>query len=168
MHHIKEVIIAWASAFPPEWATFLMAMLPVTELRASIPIAITVLGLSWWEAFLYSFLGNLFLGAVVLVVGEAVIGFIIRYNQILSRFWHRYIERIKTKNEEKFKTWGSLALIAFVAIPLPVTGAFTGAVASSLFKIPFWKALFLLAIGLLIAGSIVTVITLGGVSLSGN
>ena len=147
MHHLKEIIIGWASGFPPEWATFFMAMLPVTELRASIPIAITVFDMYWWEAFFYSFLGNLFLGAVVLFAGETIIGYIIRYNKTLSHLWHKYIERIKVKNQKKFETWGSVTLIAFVAIPLPVTGAFTGAVAASLFKVPYWKALFLLAIG---------------------
>ncbi len=160
MHEIKESIIAWASSFPPEWATFLMAMVPVTELRASIPVSMTLFGLSWGWAFFFSFLGNLFLGAVVLFIGEATITYLVSHNKRLSDFWHHYIERIKTKNTKKFRTWGSLALILFVAIPLPMTGAFSGAVAASIFKIPYWQALKLLAVGLFIAGSIVTALTL--------
>lgn len=165
MHEIKEIIISWASSFPSEWATFLLAMMPVTELRASIPLAITVFEMPWWEAFLYSFLGNLFLGAGVLFLGETAISYMVKHILPLSRLWHHYIERIKMKNAKKFETWGSLALILFVAIPLPVTGAFTGAIAASLFKIPYWRALSLLALGIFIAGCIVTLLTLGAMGI---
>lgn len=160
MYEIKEGIIAWAGSFSPEWATFFMAMMPITELRASIPVSMTLFGLSWGWAFFFSFLGNLFLGALVLLIGEATITYLMSHNKRLSDFWHHYIERIKMKNIKKFRTWGSLALIIFVAIPLPMTGAFSGAVAASIFKVPYWQALKLLGVGLFIAGSIVTALTL--------
>lgn len=154
------MIIEAVSGFPAEAAVFVLAMVPVTELRAAIPVGMLGFDLAWYSAFLFAFLGNLLLGAIVLLVGEAGLAYLCRHVGFVSRFWHRYVERIKTKHSEKFKIWGALALVAFVAIPLPVTGAFTGAVAASIFRIPYWRGLALLGAGLLIAGAIVTGITL--------
>ncbi|HDH07408.1 MAG TPA: ligand-binding protein SH3, partial [Candidatus Moranbacteria bacterium] len=78
-----------------------------------------------------------------------------------NSFWEKYIERVRSKNERKFERWGAVALIAFVAIPLPMTGAFTGGVAASIFQVPVKTASVLLLIGCIIAGIIVTGITLG-------
>jgi uncharacterized membrane protein len=160
MHEIKDTIIASVSGLPPEIATLVLAMVPVTELRAAIPVGILVFDLSWYSAFLFALIGNIALGMVVLAVGEAGIAFLCRRIDRVATFWHRYVEGIKTKHETKFRVWGAVALITFVAIPLPLTGAFSGAVAASIFRIPYWRGVALLSVGLIIAGSIVTGISL--------
>lgn len=158
--HIQEIVISWFSGLPSELATFLTAMMPVTELRASIPVAIIKYGMHPFWAWFWSVLGNTFMGAVVVLLVEPISQIIIKRIGILNRFWEKYIGRIRDKNVEKFDKWGSWALITFVAIPLPVTGAFTGAVAASVFKIKFRRAIPALFLGCVVAGMIVTAVTL--------
>jgi uncharacterized membrane protein len=158
---MQEIIIGWFSGLPKELATFLTAMMPVTELRASIPVAIIKYEMQPFWAWFWSVTGNTIMGGLVMLFVRPVSVLIIERVDFLNKFWERYIERIKTKNEKKFEKWGALALITFVAIPLPVTGAFTGAVAASVFRIDFKKALLSLFAGCVIAGIIVTGITIG-------
>ncbi|MEA3323324.1 MAG: small multi-drug export protein, partial [Patescibacteria group bacterium] len=87
------------------------------------------------------------------------------FSPFLNNLWQKYINRIHTNNRKKFEKWGSIILVTFVAIPLPMTGIFTGAVAASIFQIPFRKAWPLLALGSLISGIIVTLITVGATSI---
>jgi len=157
---MQEIVIQWFVDFPDHWAVFFMAMIPITEIRASIPVGITVYDMSIVSAFFWSVMGNIIIGAIVLKIVEPLIWFIIKHFSSLERFWHRYIERLRTKNEAKFNKWGSLALIAFVAIPLPMTGVFSGAIAASIFQVPAIRAIVLLSIGSFVSGILVTSITL--------
>lgn len=157
---MQEIIISWFSGLPEELATFLTAMMPVTELRASIPVAILKYEMHPFWAWFWSVAGNTIMGGLVMLLVKPGSKLVIERVGFLHRFWEKYIERIRSKNEEKFEKWGALALITFVAIPLPVTGAFTGAVAASVFQIDFKKAISALFAGCVIAGIIVTGITL--------
>ena len=156
---MKEHIIEFVSQFPDTWATFLLAMIPITELRASIPVAITIFELPPLTALIYSLAGNIFMGAIVLIVAKYFIHYLLEHVPPLERLWNRYIRKIEMKHAEKFERWGSMALILFVAIPLPMTGIVTGAIAASIFQVPIKSALILLSIGALIAGVIVTLLT---------
>ncbi|MDH4330443.1 MAG: small multi-drug export protein [Candidatus Moranbacteria bacterium] len=158
---MQEIIISWFSGLPSELATFLTAMMPITELRASIPVAIVKYEMHPFWAWFWSVTGNTIMGGLVMLFVNPVSKLIIERIDFINRFWNKYIDRIRTKNTEKFEKWGALALITFVAIPLPATGAFTGAVAASIFRIDFKKAILSLLAGCAIAGIIVTGITLG-------
>jgi uncharacterized membrane protein len=162
---MKEHIIEFFSAFPDSLATFLIAMIPITELRASIPFAIVHFDMHPMAAFAYSVLGNVFAGILVIFFLESILSIVLDRSQKLNDFWQRYLHRIHVKNKDKFERWGAIALVTFVAIPLPFTGIVTGAVAASIFQIPFRQAIPLLALGSVIAGVIVTVLTIGSVSL---
>ena len=156
---MHDIIISYFQNFPEELATFLIAAIPVTELRASVPIAITVYGMTPFWAWFWSVLGNTAMGALVIIIVEPISRYLIRRIEFLNNLWQCYTDRIYRNNEKKFEKWGALALVAFVAIPLPVTGAFTGAVAASIFQVPFRKAVPLLFLGCAIAGVIVAGIT---------
>ena len=158
---MQDIIINGFINFPAELATFLMAMVPVTELRASIPVAIISYKMAPFWAFFWSVLGNTLMGIIVVLILEPVTKLIIKRVDFLNNFWEKYIERIRRKNEKKFERWGAVALITFVAIPLPMTGAFTGGVAASIFQIPVKIAGVLLLVGCIISGAIVTGVTLG-------
>ena len=162
---MKEKVIEIFSGFPDSIATVLIAMIPITELRASIPIAITQLGMNPIVAMGYSILGNVIAGAIVLFFVEHVLHLFLAQSKTLENLWQKYINRIHKNNKEKFEKWGSVMLVTFVAIPLPMTGIFTGAVAASIFQIPFRQAFPLLAIGSVISGIIVTLITVGATNL---
>ncbi|HIP50226.1 MAG TPA: ligand-binding protein SH3 [Candidatus Pacebacteria bacterium] len=158
---MKEKVIEVFSVFSDSVATVLIAMIPITELRASIPIAITQFGMSPIVAMGYSILGNVIAGALVLFFVEHILHLFLVQSKVLESLWQKYINRIHKNNKEKFEKWGSVMLVAFVAIPLPMTGIFTGAVAASIFQIPFRQAFPLLSIGSVISGIIVTLITIG-------
>lgn len=162
---MKEHIIELLSSLPDSVATFLIAMIPITEIRASIPIAITVYEMNPFAALFYSVLGNIVAGAFVIFFVERILQSILDFSPFLNNLWQKYINRIHTNNRKKFEKWGSVILVTFVAIPLPMTGIFTGAVAASIFQIPFRKAWPLLALGSLISGIIVTLVTVGAINI---
>lgn len=157
--------ISLFSNFPKELATFLIAMVPIGELRASIPIAIEVYNMAWYWAYFYSVLGNIIIVATILWFLEPVSLFLRKHIKFFDKIFNWLFERTRTKYKGRFEKWGALALITFVAIPLPVTGGWSGALAAFVFGVPFRKALPLIFVGLLFAGVIVTLITTGvGVS----
>ncbi|MEJ2494639.1 MAG: small multi-drug export protein, partial [Ignavibacteriaceae bacterium] len=82
-------------------------------------------------------------------------------SKLMNKFLTWLFERTRKKTKDKIEKYGDLALIIFVAIPLPNTGAWTGALAAWLFGIPFKKAVPNIFYGVLIAGAVVTLITTG-------
>ena len=88
----------------------------------------------------------------------------LRHIPLWSRFFDWLFERTK-KKAELVQRYEALGLILLVAIPLPATGAWTGCIAASLFKIKFKYAFPAILIGVLIAGIIVTFLTLMGIEL---
>lgn len=157
---MQDIIISWFAGMPKELATFLMSMLPITELRASIPVAIVKYHLSPFSAYFWSVLGNTLLGALTIALIGPATKLIIEKIDFLNNIWQRYIGRLHDKHKAKFDKWQAWALVSFVAIPLPMTGAFSGAVAASIFKISAKKTIPLILLGCIISGAIVTGITL--------
>lgn len=141
--------------------TFIWAMLPVTELRASIPLAISIYGLSWQTALTWSLLGNIFITIVLMFFLDPVARFLRKYIMILDRLFAWLFARTRHKHSKMFEIWGSIALVIFVAVPLPGTGAWSGCLAAFVFGIKSKKAIPLISLGLLIAGIAVTVLTVG-------
>lgn len=158
---MQELFIGMFESFPRPLATFLLAMLPITELRASIPIALEVYHLSIGEAYVYSVLGDIIPVFFILKFLDPMCRIVCQYSKFGERFFAWLFARTRRKFSKKYERFGSLALIIFVAIPLPITGAWSGAVASFLFDVAQLKAFFLISIGVLISGAVVTLLTLG-------
>ena len=114
-------------------------------------------------AYFLSIIGNAIPVIFVLWLIEPVSGFLMKRIKFCRRFFTWLFERTRANHNHKFEKWGSLALITFVAIPLPMTGGWTGALAAFVFGIPFKKALPLIFLGIMIAGVIVTLMSLGAV-----
>jgi len=144
-----------------ELQVFLIAMSPIFELRGSIPVALGVLHLTWWSAYLISVLGNIVPVVFILLGLESVSGYLSRHASFFNRFFTWLFERTRKKHARTFEDGKALALMLFVAIPLPFTGAWTGALCAFVFGIPFKKAFISIAGGVVIAGIIVTLTTLG-------
>jgi len=87
--------------------------------------------------------------------------FLEKHFYLLDRFFIWLFERTRKKHSKKFEYWGALALISFVAIPLPMTGVWSGAVAAFVFGVPYKKSVLMISIGAVIAGLIVSLVTLG-------
>ncbi|MCK9555731.1 small multi-drug export protein [bacterium] len=142
-----------------ESAVLIIAALPIVELRGSIPVA-HLMGMEPFKAYLISIAGNMIpVIPIILLLGPLT--------EWLSKFpfWRKFFDwffkRTKAKASlvEKYKAVG---LALFVAIPLPVTGAWTGCAAAFLFKVkPVYAFISILA-GVLIAGVIMSVIAILG------
>ncbi len=141
----------------------LLAMMPISELRGAIPLAIGVYKLNPYTIIPLIIAANFIPVPFILKFLGPVERFLKRW-----RFWERSIDRIfehtRKKTKKSVEKWESLALILFVAIPLPVTGAWTGSLAAYLFGLDFKKSLFYIFIGIVIAGAIVTTAVVAGIN----
>ena len=139
--------------------TILMAMFPIGELRTSIPIAIHVLKLDWFNAFLYSLIGN----SLVTLILVYLINFFkiekIKYFftkiPIVGNIFIKW-ENSSLRKSKKIEKWGYLGLMLFVSIPLPITGAWTAVLIAAILDFKPFKSFISITFGLIISGSIIT------------
>ncbi len=140
-------------------ATFFISMLPVGELRVGLPFGIAQ-GLEYPLALMASLLGNMFPVPFIIVYIKRIFAWLRmhmpRMNALLTKLEDR--AHLKGETVEKYGHWG---LLLFVAIPLPGTGAWTGALIAALLNIRTSKAVPVILIGVCIAAAIMTLITYG-------
>jgi len=152
-------------SLPPQLATFLIALIPIAELRASIPIALSVYKLSIWQAIFYSVAADIVISAIIIYCLGPIYNFLSGKIRLIDKFFNWIFQRTRRKFSAKYEIWGNIALILFVAIPLPVTGAWTGSIASWLFAIPRKRSLFYVSLGVIISAGIVTLISIGAIKI---
>ena len=143
--------------------TVLVSMIPVIELRGGIPFGVGV-GLPVWLAYLAAIIGNML-----------PVPFIVVYIRRIFQWMRRHLPRLNylvTRLEQKAHLKGRmvtkykyLGLAIFVAIPLPGTGAWTGALAAAFLDMPLRKALPSIFAGVLVAGVAISILTFGVASL---
>lgn len=149
----------------PYLQTILAAMTPIGELRLAIPLALTVFDLTIAQAYFLSIIGNIIPVIFLLLFLESASNFLNRRYEAWNKFFAWLFARTRQRIFGKYRTYGYIALVIFVAIPLPLTGAWTGSAAAYLLGIPFWRALGLIAMGVMISGIIVTLASLGMISI---
>jgi uncharacterized membrane protein len=141
--------------------TALLAFLPISELRGAIPFALYH-GFPWYAAYGYC----VFLNALVAPVCWIFLSTLHRLFLKMpwyERFFKRFIEKARGKLQGGVEKWGWLGVALFVAIPLPMTGAWTGTIGAWVLGLSKRKTLLAVIIGVLIAGGIVTSIVALGV-----
>ena len=140
--------------------TALMAMAPVVELRGAIPFGHNVLGLNIWLAAAASIVGNLLPVPFIIIYVRRVFAFLRKKIPKLNRMVDRLVRKAEGKREtvNKYGFWG---LCILVAIPLPGTGAWTGALVAAFMDMRIKKAFPAIALGVLIAAVVVTFLTVG-------
>ncbi len=145
---------------PADLAVAAIAALPVVELRGAVPIGIHHFGMSWWRALAVSVLGNLAPIPFILLLLNPVTRWA-RRSRLGERLVERLLARVRRKASDipRYEWWG---LALFVAVPLPATGAWTGAMAAALCGMPPLRSLGAITVGVLIAGGIVTILSLLG------
>lgn len=139
--------------------TALVSMIPIVELRGGIPFGVA-LGLTHWEAFLAAVIGNIIPLPFIVVYIRRIFQWMRRHLARLDSM----IDKLETKAHLKGRIvskYKYLGLLIFVAIPLPGTGGWTGALVGAFLDMPLRRAIPALAIGVLIAGFLVTGITYG-------
>ncbi|MDD2438722.1 MAG: small multi-drug export protein [Methanosarcinaceae archaeon] len=156
---IQAFLVTFLQVVPDWLATLIMGALPISELRGAIPVAIGIYGMDPVLAYALSVLGNL-LPVLPLLLFLGPVSDWLRRFRIFELFFTWLFARTRRKHSERFEKYGSLALTLFVAVPLPVTGAWTGCAAAFVFGIKFKYAFPAIFAGVLIAGLIVTFLTL--------
>ncbi len=134
--------------------------LPFIEARYTIPPAILSGQFTAPEAFLLGFTGNVVPVIVLLLLLEPISIFLAERSAFFERFFTWLFNRTR-RHSARFEKWGALALMPFVAVPLPVTGAWTACAAAFVFGIRFRYALPTIAAGILIAAMATTLTTIG-------
>jgi uncharacterized membrane protein len=141
--------------------------LPLTELRASLPLAMTVFELSAWDAYLFSVIGNIIPLFFLLWGLPPIIFFAKNHVPWLDRFFTKFLGHYERKYKDRYQKYGRLILFLFTAVPLPGSGVWTASVLATVFNIKRSYAVQAITLGMLAAGLIVVLITsgvLGGLS----
>ena len=139
--------------------TFLISMVPVIELRGAIPIGVGA-GLDLPLAIAVSIIGNLVPVPFIIIFIKKIFAWMRTNIKKLDGLVTRLEKRAKNKSEtvQKYAFWG---LFILVAIPLPGTGAWTGALVAAMLEMPLKKAFPAIALGVLGAAAIVAFVTYG-------
>ncbi len=147
-----------------ELCVFFCSMIPIIELRGAIPLG-AALGLPWWQSYMLSVLGNILPVPIILLFVKAVITWMgkskVKFFNKVADFLNRRVEKRRAQIE-KYSFWG---VCLFVAVPLPVTGAWTGSLVAAMIDMKFWKALLSCLFGVMIAGVIMTIISYGALAI---
>ena len=142
------------------WIAFL-SFLPISELRGAIPFAIAN-NVPWYAAYAMA----VFLNAMV---APACWLFLSTLHKLFlkmgwyKRFFERFIERARNKLHDKVERWGWLGIAVFVAIPLPLTGAWTGTLGAWVLGLSRRKTMLAVVLGVLVSGAIVTAVVILGI-----
>ncbi|AFV75840.1 COG2426 family protein [Thermus oshimai] len=139
-----------------------VAALPLVELRGAIPLGVA-LGFSLWEAFFLALLGNLLVAPLALFLLPYAVGVVVRV-PALARLWEALEARVRLKGEEQVQRLGAFGLFLFVAVPLPGTGAWSGAVLAVVLGLRRRYALLAISLGVVAAGVLVLLLTGGAVA----
>ena len=155
---VDRIVDFFQGNVPKELIIFLVSMLPVLELRGGM-IAAKLLGVPLLKAFVICYIGNILPIPFILL-------FIRKIFQFLKRFsgTRKIVEKLEVRSmrqSEKVKRWRNWGLLLFVAVPLPGTGGWTGALIAALLDIRIKTSLPIIALGVLIANLIMTAFSYG-------
>lgn len=139
--------------------TMLLSMVPVLELRGAIPIGVAN-GLNFWVAIGVSIIGNLLPVPFIILFIRKIFTWLRRLSRKLDGLVTRLEQRAQKKSDVvlRYAFWG---LVVLVAIPLPGTGAWTGALVAAMLDMRLKRAFPAIALGVLIAGTVVAFVTYG-------
>ena len=154
----QSLAALWGGKMSAELIAFIISLFPVLELRGGL-VAATFLGVDWWKAFIYCFIGNMLPIPFILIFIRKIFDIMKKWEPL-----KKVVNKLENKADkhsekiEKYRLWG---LFLLVAIPLPGTGAWTGALVAALMDIRIKKALPVIAAGVIVAGIIVATLSYG-------
>ncbi len=131
-----------------------ISALPVVELRGALPVAINLLHMPWYRAFFLAIIGNLLPVPILLLFLDSLAGVISRVD--IGRRLVNWVFEHTRRRGEAIERYEKIGLMLFVAIPLPITGAWTGSIVAFLLGLKFRYAFLSIMAGVVIAGAIVT------------
>lgn len=134
--------------------TILLALLPVSELRGAIPWAVAQ-GMPLWQAALLAATCNALVGPLAWLFLETVHRVLYRVG-FYARLFDRVVTRARTKIHTQVQRWGYLGILLFVAVPVPVTGAWTGTLGAWVLGLDRTKSLLAIAGGVVVSALLVS------------
>lgn len=155
---VASIVDFFQNDIPPQLIAFLVSVCPVLELRGGM-IAARILEMPFIEAFIICYIGNMLPIPFILLFIRRIFKWMRKY-----KFFGKIVDKLEARSEKKkdtivkYQEWG---LLIFVAIPLPGTGGWTGALIAALMDLKFKKCLPIIGMGVLIAGIIMSLITYG-------
>lgn len=147
-----ENLFQWLLGAGSEIAVVIISMLPLVELRGAVPLGIVAAGMEWYQVLPLAYLGNLLPIPFALFFGEKALDWLGSLRPFAG-FVARYKAKLESKKDSVTK-YARIGLFLFVAVPLPGTGAWSGALIATLLKMPKVKALMSIAAGVVTAGII--------------
>ena len=160
MEEIKQALIDFLMSGGKELGVFLCSMVPVIELRGAIPLGWAT-NIPWWLTYLLAVAGNMLPVPFILLLIRQVLTVMEKMPIKFVRAFAAWLRRKAEKNTDKIQRFGFWGLCFFIAIPLPVTGAWTGSLVAATIRMNFWRAMLSALLGVMIAGVIVTLICSG-------
>lgn len=162
MDAIKQALIDFLMSGGKELGIFLCSMVPVIELRGAIPLGWFLEPQTpWWLTYLLAVAGNMLPVPFILLMIRQVLTWMEKMPIKFVRAVAAWLRRKAEKNTDKIQRYGFWGLCFFIAIPLPITGAWTGSLVAATIHMKFWRAMLSAFLGVLIAGAIVTLLCLG-------
>ncbi|HAN42937.1 MAG TPA: ligand-binding protein SH3 [Sphaerochaeta sp.] len=144
--------------------TLLFGIIPVSELRGAIPFAYFN-GVPLWLSFILGVLSNALVPFIGFIFFATLHKLLDKWS-VYHRFFEKTIERARRKVGEKVRKYGLLGLMLFVAIPLPITGAWTGTIGAWVLGLEKKKSILFILLGVLIAGIIVSTVVYTGAGIA--
>ena len=145
--------------------TFLISMVPIVELRGAIPFGVMKCEVPWQQAVIISMIGNMLPVPFIFFFARKILEWG-KDKPVIGKFFswclekgHHGGEKLKAKAGDNGMFW---ALLLFVGIPLPGTGAWTGTLAASMLDLDFKKSVIAVICGVLLAAAIITLLTVMG------
>ncbi len=155
--------MAGETAISKMLVTAFVSMLPILELRAAIPLGVS-LGLNVWTATLISLIGNILPVPFIIIFIKRILNWLSKKSRFMQKLVDKRVEKT-LRHKEKLTKGEFIGLMIFVAIPLPGTGAWTGALLAALLDVRLKTAFTSILLGVIIAGILVSGITFGFASL---
>ena len=152
---VETIQAFFQNHFPPELAVFFISMIPLIECRGAIPFGMLVLNMPLWEVLPIAVAGNIIPVPFILLLIRPVINWL-KTTRLLHPLAH-WIEAKAEKNKAKVLKFSKWGLFLFVAIPIPGTGAWTGALVAALLDLRVKSAFFTILFGMITAALIMTV-----------
>jgi len=143
-----------------ELIVVIISALPVVELRGALPVAINVFHMPWYWAFCLAVVGNMLPVPILLLFFESLARIVSKVE--IGKKLVDWVFRHTRRHEKMIQKYEWLGLMLFVAIPLPMTGAWTGAIIAFILGMRFTYAFLSILCGVIIAGAIVTCLCLLG------
>lgn len=143
------------STLTAELTVFFTAMLPFLDMKLAIPVGME-LGLSSTTSVLIATIGSILPAAIFLAVIGPIAEFARKFILPLDIFLQKLFNKTRKQHTKRFNRYGSLAVIAFIAVPLPGSGSIAGSLIAFIFGVKYWKSLLIVTIGTIFSGILIS------------